>query len=627
MKPKIWGVALGALLLLSLTACVSESTRAPYDAPSRATNDHYTGKKIALVIGNWAYRFKPLNNPQNDARDMAQLLSQQLGFEVIHKENLGFDQMLDEVIKFKLKLKGQIGLFYFAGHGLEVQKENYLLPTDLPTPETELVKSKSIRAQWVVNVMEHSGSKVNIVILDACRKFPRPDFRDPSEEHGLAAMSAAKGTIIGFATGSNKTASDGKKGTNGLYTGHLLKFMRQPGLTIEEVFKKTRQQVAWETRNKAEQQVPWVSNSLIGDFCLVSCAKPKRDQEKILQAQLEQERREKEALLEQERQKNEALLEQERRKLEQERREKEALQAQLKALKNQPKPVIPQPPDEFAPSKVFRDRLADGSFGPEMVWIPAGSFRMGDIQGGGDSDEQPVHRVSVERFAMGRYEVTNTEFVRFLNAVNRRGSKNEPWFETKAEDSDSHIMGSTGNFRVKSGYETHPVREVSWYGAVAYTKWLSQQTGKQYRLPTEAEWEYAARAGTETARYWGNDPDKACGYANVADQTAKQKYSGWTIHNCTDGYVETAPVGQFKQNKFGLYDMLGNLWEWTCSEFESKYSGQEQRCTKNVNKNNRLSLRGGSWVNGGAGVRSANRNDRSPTDRVDDVGLRVARLL
>jgi formylglycine-generating enzyme required for sulfatase activity len=559
------------------------------------------------VIGNWAYRFKPLNNPQNDARDMAQFLSQ-LGFEVIHKENLSFEKMQDEVIQFKLKLKdkGQVGLFYFAGHGLEVEGKNYLLPTDLRVPETELVKEKPIRAQWVVNVMEHSGSQVNIVILDACRKFPRPDFRDPSEEHGLAAMSAAKGTIIGFATGSNKTASDGKKGTNGLYTGHLLKFMRQPGLTIEEVFKKTRQQVAWETRNKAEQQVPWVSNSLIGDFCLVSCAKPKSEQEKILQARLEQEQRK---------------LEQERQKLEQERREKEALQAQLDALKNQPKP------DEFAPSKVFRDRLADGSLGPEMVWIPAGSFRMGDIQGGGHSDEKPVHRVSVGRFAMGRYEVTVGEFRRFVKATG---------YKTDAEKEGSCRSWSKGwewvegaNWRSPgfSQTETHPVTCVSWNDGVAYAKWLSQQTEQQYRLPTEAEWEYAARAGTETARYWGNEPDKACGYANVADQTFKQKYSGWTIHNCTDGYVETAPVGQFKPNKFGLYDMLGNLWEWTCSEYESKYGGKEQRCVKNVNKNNRLSLRGGSWNVDEARLRSANRYGRTPTDRFDVVGLRVAMLL
>jgi len=624
---KIWRVLL-SLLVLSLTACESGSplSRSPdnNDEPYRAINVHHTGQKMALVIGNWAYQFKPLNNPKNDAREMAQLL-RQLGFEVIHKENLGFEEMQDEVINFKLRLmdKGQVGLFYFAGHGLEVQKENYLLPTDLRKPETELVKENPIRAQWVVKVMEHSGSKVNIVILDACRKFPRPDFRDPSEEYGLAAMSAAKGTIIGFATGSNQTASDGKKGTNGLYTGHLLKFMQQPGLSIEEVFKKTRQQVAWETRHKEVQQVPWVSNSLIGDFCLVSCAKPEREQEKILQAQLEQERRK----LEQERRKNEALLEQERQKLEQERRkneallekerqEKAALQAQLEALK---KPVQPSQSNEFAPGKVFRDRLVDGSLGPEMVWIPAGSFRMGDMnvtvtsfQGGGDSDEQPVHRVSVGRFAMGRYEVTNAEFVRFLNAVNRRGSKNEPWFETKAEDSDSHITGSTGNFRVESGYETHPVTEVSWYGAVAYAEWLSEQTGKQYRLPTEAEWEYSARAGTQTKYWWGNE---------IGSNKANCRNSV-----CKDRFESTAPVGSFAPNPFNLFDLLGNVWEWTCSKFESQYSGQEQVCAKKVNENSRLSLRGGSWNDDASGLRSANRNDRWPTIRSADVGLRLARL-
>ena len=136
-----------------------------------------------------------------------------------------------------------------------------------------------------------------------------------------------------------------------------------------------------------------------------------------------------------------------------------------------------------------------------MVWIPAGSFRMGDIQGRGYSYEKPVHRVSISRFAMGKNEVTNEEYVRFLNSVKRRGSSIESWFETKKEDSDSHITGTIGKFQVERDYEKHPVIEVSWYGAVAYTKWLSEQTGKKYRLPSEAEWEYAARGGTNT-KYW-----------------------------------------------------------------------------------------------------------------------------
>ncbi len=575
MKSKIWRVLL-SLLLLSLTACESDISRSPddNDDPYRAINVHHTGKKIALVIGNWAYRFKPLNNPQNDAREMTQLL-RQLGFEVIHKENLGFEQMEDEVIKFKLRLmdKGQVGLFYFAGHGLEVQKENYLLPTDLRKPETQLVKDKSIRAQWVVNVMEHSGSKVNIVILDACRTFPRPDKpRATSEDYGLAAMSAPKGTIIGFATGSGQIASDGKKGGNGLYTGHLLKFMRQAGLSIEEVFKKTRQQVAWETRDKTVQQVPWVSNSLIGDFCLVSCTKPKSNQEKILQAQLEQERRK---------------FEKERRKLEKERREKAALQAQLEALKNQPKPVQPSQSKEFSRGKVFRDRLADGSLGPEMVWIPAGSFRMGDIQGGGDSDEQPVHEVSVGRFAMGRYEVTFAEYDKFAEATGREKPDDRGW-----------------------GRGNRPVIMVSWHDATAYAEWLSQQTGQQYRLPTEAEWEYAARAGTKTKYWWGNE---------IGSNKANCFF-------CQNRFKYTAPVGSFAPNPFKLYDILGNVWEWTCSEYESKYAGKEQRCAKKYNKNNRLSLRGGSWFGGTSGMRSADRNVRRPAYRDGDLGFRVSRL-
>ncbi|MEN8219564.1 MAG: SUMF1/EgtB/PvdO family nonheme iron enzyme [Pseudomonadota bacterium] len=565
---KIWRVAHWSLLLLSLTACESDSppSRAHNDdAPSHVTNDHYTGKKIALVIGNWAYRFKPLNNPKNDARKMAQQLSQ-LGFEVIHKENLSFEEMQDEVIQFKLKLRkrGQVGLFYFAGHGLEVDGKNYLLPTDLRVPETQLIKSESIKAQWVVDVMEHAGSQINIVILDACHTFPRPDKPHVTcEKYGLAAMNAPKGTFISFATGPGQSTPDGKKGTNGLYTGHLLKFMRQPGLTIEEVFKKTRQQVARETRNK---QVPPVFSSLIDDFCLVSCA-------------------------------NQA-------------------QAQLEALKNQPKPVIPQPsqPDNapFALGKVFRDRLADGSFGPEMVWIPAGSFRMGDIQSGGDEDEKPVHRVSVERFAMGKYEVTVGEFEKFVKATKYKTDAEKQgncwtWDDKKWKQE----KGANWRNPKFSQSDKHPVACVSWNDGIAYAKWLSQQTGKTYRLPTEAEWEYAARAGTETKYWWGNE---------VGSNNA----NCWNGY-CKDSFEYTAPVGSFAPNPFKLYDMLGNLWEWTCSEFESQYSGKEQRCAKKVTKNSSFSLRGGSWFNGAAWMRSANRYGRGAANRDDYVGLRVAK--
>jgi formylglycine-generating enzyme required for sulfatase activity/uncharacterized caspase-like protein len=275
-------------------------------------------------------------------------------------------------------------------------------------------------------------------------------------------------------------------------------------------------------------------------------------------------------------------------------------------------------------TKYFRDRLKDGSEGPSMVWIPAGSFRMGDIQSGGQSDEKPVHRVSINRFAISRYEITVREFRQFVNATSYR---------TEAEKGDGCYTYKDGSWtKVRnanwrnpnfSQNDNHPVVCVSWNDANAYAKWLSAETGQKYRLLTEAEWEYAARAGTETARYWGNDPDKACSYANVHDITSKKENGfSWTHHNCTDGYAKTAPVGHFKPNNFDLFDMLGNVWEWTCSEYEDKYKGNEKLCNKHAS---RAVIRGGSWFYVPRYVRVAYRNRLSDGGRNGTVGFRLAR--
>jgi len=242
--------------------------------------------------------------------------------------------------------------------------------------------------------------------------------------------------------------------------------------------------------------------------------------------------------------------------------------------------------------EVFRDRLKNGSEGPEMVWIPAGRFRMGDIQGTGRDNEQPVHEVSVERFAMGRYPVTFAEYDQFAQATGREKPDDESW-----------------------GRDNRPVINVSWYDAVAYTEWLCVQTGQQYRLPTEAEWEYAARAGTETDYWWGNEIGK--NRANC-DGSGSQ-WSG----------KQTSPVGSFEQNPFGLYDTAGNVREWTASEYEDKYRGKEQNCfIKNNSKSNtcHFVLRGGSWSYDARRTRSANRNRWLPTGRYRLDGFRLARL-
>jgi formylglycine-generating enzyme required for sulfatase activity/DnaJ-domain-containing protein 1 len=257
--------------------------------------------------------------------------------------------------------------------------------------------------------------------------------------------------------------------------------------------------------------------------------------------------------------------------------------------------------------ELFRDRLKDDSLGPQMVVIPAGQFRMGDIQVDGDDDEKPVHKMSVERFAIGRYEVTHAEFVRFLNAKKRRGSQEKPWFKTKQENSNSHIITFMEQFKVEAGYENHPVIEVSWYGANAYAEWLSVQTGQKYRLPTEAEWEYAARAGTITEYWWGG-------------KIGENKANCSNLF-CGDHFKYTAPVGYFAPNAFGLYDTVGNVWEWTCSEY-GKYKGNENKCQENVSL---AVIRGGSWYNGPMVVRAAVRYKLLPVSRNVFVGFRIVR--
>ncbi|TGN99764.1 hypothetical protein PN36_33630 [Candidatus Thiomargarita nelsonii] len=266
------------------------------------------------------------------------------------------------------------------------------------------------------------------------------------------------------------------------------------------------------------------------------------------------------------------------------------------------------------PGTVFRDSLKKGGEGPEMVIIPAGRFRMGDVQGTGDDDEKPVHEVSVKSFAMGRYPVTVGEFRQFVEATG---------YQTEAEKGDGAWVWKDNDYNeVKdanwrnpyfSQDNKHPVVCVSWNDAMVYVKWLSEQTGKQYRLPTEAEWEYAARGGTETDYWWGNE---------IGNNRANCYDSGSQWSN-----KSTSPVGSFEPNPFGLYDTAGNVWEWTASEYEDKYRGKELLCIeKNHSESIRLSLRGGSWSYDTTGMRSAYRFDRRPTIRNVDVGFRLARL-
>ena len=256
------------------------------------------------------------------------------------------------------------------------------------------------------------------------------------------------------------------------------------------------------------------------------------------------------------------------------------------------------------------------AFEPEMVPIPAGSFSMGspEDEEGRDSDERQ-HTVSVDAFLMGKYETSNAEYVVFLNEQGRSPDpENQPWIEVQSEDSSSHILLSAGTFSVESGFEKHPVINVSWFGATAYAEWLSSETGKSYRLPTEAEWEYAARAGTTTRYSWG-DEDPVC--QKGAQNGAKFDDDA----GCDD--TGTEPVGFSSANPWGLHDMHGNVWEWACSKYVSSYDGSEKECLSKNDASSYRVLRGGSWGSGPRFLRSAYRNLNAPVNRSNYDGFRL----
>ena len=241
---------------------------------------------------------------------------------------------------------------------------------------------------------------------------------------------------------------------------------------------------------------------------------------------------------------------------------------------------------------------------PEMVAIPGGSFRMGCVSGlDCQDDEKPVHEVRVASFELSKYEVTFEEYDRFIAATGRRSPEDEGW-----------------------GRGRRPVIHISWEDAVAYAEWLSAQTGKRYRLPTEAEWEYAARAGSVTKYHFGNDASQLCRYGNHADTSTDYD---WRNTACSDGVGKrTATVGSYQPNAFGLHDMHGNLWEWVQDCWNGSYQGAPTDGSAWTSGDcERRVVRGGSWYFEPAYLRAALRNGFSAGFRSFDFGFRVARTL
>jgi len=260
----------------------------------------------------------------------------------------------------------------------------------------------------------------------------------------------------------------------------------------------------------------------------------------------------------------------------------------------------------------------------EMVWVPGGTFRMGSRLSpdevarryGGPAQsfeyEHPLHTVTLDGFWIGKYEMTNAQFRRFRPDHDSR-------------EHEGHTLNQ----------DNQPVVEVTWEEVKAFCDWLSRESGRDYTFPTEAQWEYACRAGTDTVRFWGDDDESMGRYANAADRTAesafgesmrgRREYSMGFVPT-TDGYEVSSPVGSFEPNPFGLHDMIGNVIEycldWYAPDF---YARSPEKNPVNLTPAEKRSCRGGSWLHLSFMQRAAYRGNIWTDHRSARVGFRVVR--
>lgn len=257
---------------------------------------------------------------------------------------------------------------------------------------------------------------------------------------------------------------------------------------------------------------------------------------------------------------------------------------------------------------------------PEMTVIPSGSIQIGAPFAEGGDDEWPIHEVVISQpFAVGKYEITRFEFAMFVGATEY------------SVDFSCRYLAKVGwqegvSWRNPGFQQTirDPVVCVNWADAKAYVAWLSRTTGEDYRLPSEAEWEYAARAGRTDRYFFGNSVSMLCKYGNGVDVSSDFK---WKNKTCDDGYgSRTAPVGSFLPNSFGLYDTIGNVWEWLEDCWNDNYFGApvDGRSWNTGDCSNR-GTRGGSWLNDPRFLRSAHRNRLFNAYRKNNTGFRVVR--
>jgi formylglycine-generating enzyme required for sulfatase activity len=601
-------------------------------------------KRVALIVGNSAYKHVTrLENPANDAKLMAETL-RALGFTLVgNGPQLDLDEpALKRVVRsFGDALTGaDVALFYYAGHGVQVRGANFLVPVGANPVKEADVDIEMLDTNVVLRQMESAGTKLNLVILDACRNNPFGGRGLRSTGSGLAQIQAPQGTLISFATQPGAVALDGT-GRNSPYTQALAAAIRKPGLDIFRTFNEVGLTVATATNG---QQQPWVSLSPIkGDFYFGGAPAAPAVAAQV-QTPPHVDAAERAGVVTQNTT-SIAVLEDfvrqfgatpfgsmAKARLEELKKSQTAAAAvvvppPLPAAAPKPTPAVVTPPiapavppqaapkpavgifSSSAPSAAAgvtplaadreralkpKDTFKECDACPDMIVVPAGNFMMGAAPAEGTAKyEGPQHRVTfAQPLAVGRFAVT---FAEWDACVADRGCNGY-----KPDDKGW-------------GRDRLPVIHVSWDDAKAYVAWLSKKTGKTYRLLSESEREYVTRAGTTTQYWTGKSISTAQANYDSGDSNYRRK---------------TVPVDSFAPNPFGLFQVHGNVTEWLEDCHNDNYKGAPTDgsawtsgyCIGRAQ-------RGGPWWTGPLGIRSAARGHTLPDSRDHGNGFRVARSL